>query len=254
MNNLLQGKIIISTRPKGKSEDLRQLFENEGAEFIDIPLIELVRKDKNEEKKIVSSLNEYNYVVFTSAIAFQFFYEILQENNLDSFLCNELKILSIGYQTTMTIQEKGYKVEFDGMAKTGQEFVEKLDIYLKSKNASILWPTGDLSPDLLTTELKHSSKVDRYDIYFNSLPKNIDLEVVNKIRNKNYDIIILTSPSSLSNLIQLTQTTEHKIVCIGQTTATAAIKQGIKPLCIAQEPNALGIFNAVIDYYKKSES
>lgn len=252
MNNPLKGKTIISTRPIGKSEELKKLFLSQESVFIEFPLIELNKKEDFDFVKFQKTLLHCSHVIFSSAPAFYFFLEILKEINKTDAL-NDLKILSIGYKTSTAIINSGFNIAFDAQAKTGKEFVAKLIPFIQSTKAFSIWPTGDLSPNHLITELSKISQVKRINIYSNSIPKTINTQVLNKIKNKQYDLLITTSPSAIKNLKYLTNMCDHNIACIGQTTANAAIQNHIKPICTALEPTSLGIFNAVLHHYSNNK-
>ncbi len=255
MNSLLSGKVFISTRPKGKSDELRSLFEKEGACVFELPMIELTDSNKHETiKTAIKNLKNYSHIVFTSANAFHFFYNALLKEKNHKEILNKLKIASIGYKTSDEIKSKALNIDFDGKAKTGKEFASKLYEYLKGKNASVVWLTGDLSPNHLIDTIQPIANISRLNIYSNSIPTKVNQDIIDRINDDNYDMIVLASPSAINNLITLIKNTKLKVVCIGQTTAEAALNHGITPLTIAKEPNAIGILNAVCKYYRNNNS
>ncbi len=251
MDSILSGKVFISTRPFGKSKELQLLFEKEGASVIELPMIDLSAiKNNPDVEKTISRIDNYTHIAFTSANAFHFFNESINHYQNATNLLNKLNIVSIGYKTSEEIKARGFHIEYDANAKTGKEFADKLYTHLKDKKATVLWPTGDLSPNHLIQKLNTIAEVSRLNVYTNSKPENINESVIDKIKNNKYDMIILASPSAINNLVTLVSNENLKAVCIGETTAEATLKQGITPLTIAKEPNALGIFNAVYNYYK----
>ncbi len=242
-----ENKIIISTRPKGKSEDLRNLFEAEGYSLIEFPMIDIHAIELNDAiKNKLNTLYQYSYVAFTSANAFRIFHDFLIDLNLVDFFRNRVKIASIGYKTSKIIRSYGYSIDFDTQSKTGHDFAKKMKSYLNSGSSyHILWPTGNLSPNILADTLQPECKVTRIDIYENTYPENVDKNIANSIHSNDYHMIIVASPSAIINLNRTINIKDIKIACIGNTTAKAAIDLGIKPTVIAEEPSALGIFNAV---------
>ncbi len=240
-------KIIISTRPKGKSEDLKNLFEAEGYSLIEFPMIDIqaVVLD-NTIKKALHTLDKYSYVAFTSANAFRFFHNFLVELDLVNYFMDVVKIASIGYKTSKVIQSQGYSIDFDAQAKTGHDFARKFKQYLnKDKTNHILWPTGNLSPNFLENTLQQEYNVKRINIYKNTYPDKVDKSIADSINSNQYHMIIVASPSAIINLNRTIPIKDIKIACIGNTTAQAAIDLGINPTVIANEPSAMGIFNAV---------
>lgn len=122
--------------------------------------------------------------------------------------------------------------------------------YLAGKNARLIWATGSLSPNLLMEKISAVAQVTRVNLYQNTLPKNIDEALLQRIKEKKYDMIVLTSPSAFKNLFKIMNTKELCVVCIGRVTAFEVERHGIKPLVIANEPSSKGITEAILEYYK----
>ena len=138
MDSYLKGKVFISTRPLGKSKDLQVLFEREGAELIEFPMIELTESEEDLSiKDTLCQIKSFTHVIFTSANAFRFFYKLISNQDNPNEILNQLKIASIGYKTSEEIKSKGLNIDFDGHSKTGKEFIDKLYPYLKEKQTNI---------------------------------------------------------------------------------------------------------------------
>ncbi len=247
---ILEGKTIISTRPADRTKDLAKFIEDEGGNLIQLPLIELCEVDSNDIQQTVNHLDRFTHIAFSSLFGFMFFYDKIKNNpsQLESF--KKLKITSIGYRTSEAIKKEGFNIAFDANAKLGKEFAQKLNQYLSNEEAHILWPTGNLSPDQIANTLDSNVQLTRIDIYKNQMPKKIDNGIIERINNNNYDIIIVASPSALKNLDSLINNKALKLVCIGQTTAEAAIAKGHQPLAMAKEPTNRGLAEAITEYYK----
>ena len=247
----LKGKCIISTRPFGKSEELARLLKAYGAELLELPMIELTETKCDEIcYDALTNLESYTHVVFTSAYGFEFFMGKLKQHDRLKELITKVKIVSIGYKTSELIKSYGLKIDFDAQAKTGEEFADKFVAYLKGKEARVIWSTGNLSPNNLAEKVSEVARMTRLNIYENSIPLSFDRALINKIKSNDYDLLVLASPSAFRNLYGLVNIQDLKVVCIGQTTAREVKKHGMVPLAIADEPSALGITNAILDYYK----
>lgn len=253
MNSVLKGKVFISTRPYGKSKELSDLLNSQEASLYELPMIELTYNDRFDDvNEILNILQKHTHIAFTSASAFAFFYHLLSKSSALIEILNHLKIVSIGYKTSECIKEKGLLIDFDAQAKTGKEFANKLAIHLQKNKARVLWPTGNLSPNYLVDKLELIAPVYRLNIYQNEVPKKINKNFLTRIEKGEYDMIIIASPSAFNNLITLVSNKTLNIICIGSTSATSVLKGGTKPLAIAKEPTALGIYNALENYYSKN--
>lgn len=250
----LAGKCFISTRPLGRSDELRLLLQQYGAQLYDLPMIELSEiVCQDESAKVLANYDQYLHIAFTSAYGFEFFFNKIEKHNHFESIISKVKIASIGAKTSELIRSYGLEIDLDAHAKTGEEFAQILAEYLKGKNAHVIWATGSLSPDHLTNKVKKVADITRINLYTNQLPKTIDMNLVNKIKKHDYDMIVLASPSAFRNLYAVTASKELKVVCIGQTTAKEVTKYGITPAAIAKEPSAQGITNAVLNHYRNTD-
>jgi uroporphyrinogen-III synthase len=255
MTSLLKNKVFISTRPSGKADDLKKLICQQGAQWYELPMITLEEIPTDEfTQSIFSNLNEYTHVAFTSANAFQFFYDKASKYPHFKDQLSKVKITSIGYKTSELIKSRGLTINFDANVKSGEEFAGQLALFLKGENAKVLWPTSNLAPNTLQKQLNDIATVTRINLYANQAPKNYDTHIIKLIKQAKYDIIICASPSAFHHLYAILKSKSLKIACIGNTTSKAVIKQGIQPLAIAKTPNAKGLYEAIIHYYQKKKS
>lgn len=251
----LAGKCFVSTRPVGKSEELKECLGKYGAELLELPMIELSEVNCNEKAcEVLANYDKYTHVAFTSAFGFEFFLKKIRKHNHFEDIISKVKIASLGYKTSEVITNAGLPIAFDAMAKTGEEFALKFAEYLKGKDANVIWVTNELAPNHLVNKVGELAQITRLDLYKNSLPKNIDKALLKRLSNDDYEMIVVASPSAFKNLYSITQDKAMRIVCIGQTTALEAQNYGVVPLAVANEPNAQGLTNAVLDYYHTKDN
>ncbi|HKJ80055.1 MAG TPA: uroporphyrinogen-III synthase, partial [Prolixibacteraceae bacterium] len=80
MKKTLRNKLFISTRPKGRSVELKRLFEARGAELLDLPMIEVQAAEvSDQEKKWMANLENFQWLIFTSPNGVNFFFQQLNE-------------------------------------------------------------------------------------------------------------------------------------------------------------------------------
>jgi len=248
----LKGKCFISTRPEGKSKELKDALHKLNAELIEFPMIELSQLEcNNAVNKVLNCYTEYTHIAFTSVYGFEFFLKKVNHHPQRNNILSKLKIVSIGYKTSETIRNNGFKIDLDANAKTGEEFAKILAAYIRGKNARIIWATGVLSPNVLVEKVGKVAEVVRVDLYNNSLPDRVDNNMVERIKSNEYDMLILASPSAVKNLFALVSSNDLRVVCIGLTTASEAERYGIQPLAVANEPSSKGIVDAILNYYEK---
>ncbi|TKG96017.1 uroporphyrinogen-III synthase [Puteibacter caeruleilacunae] len=246
---------FISTRPKGKSDDLKDKLSSLGADLIEFPMIEIQEKKlTKDEELILLNLQEFSHLVFTSANAVNIFIKNIHRLKIDLNRLSRLVVASIGPKTTEALEQKGIQVDLKEAATTGLEFAEILATKLKGQENNILWPTGELAPNHLPNTLKTIAPIKRINIYNTLCPENTDSNLINKIINNQYSAIILTSPSTFYHLLEVMKdkiiTSSLKLICIGLTTAKAVKEAHIEPLAIASKPSSEGILSTIIENQK----
>ncbi|SMO85669.1 Uroporphyrinogen-III synthase [Saccharicrinis carchari] len=253
-STLLNGKCFITTRPYGKSKELADILQKYGARLLELPMIELSESECDEKEcELLNNYKKYTHIAFTSAYGFRFFYEKTKEHDNFRNWMDSLKIVSIGYKTSELIRSYGLPIEFDAKAKTGREFADRFIPYLKGKKAKVIWATGTLSPNQLTKRVAEVANITRINLYKNTVPEDMDNHLLQKIKQGDYDMLVLASPSAFKNLYAMVESNDLRIVCIGHTTASAAKAHGITPLAVSNEPTSHGIAEAIVKYYKNNK-
>lgn len=248
-DSCIKGKVFISTRPSGKSEVLKSLFRAEGARLYEMPVIQLQAETLDaHQKKISNSLESFDWLLFTSSNAVKYF--------IKQSVCEippDLKIISIGEKTTRTIEDAGYKTYFTGKDSNRESLAGELKKLAGRKKPSVLWPTGNLSPDSFVHLMQDRAELKRVNVYRTFMPDSIDEDVAQIIREDSYEIIFFYSASAVRFFCSLFR--EHlnlyniRTAAIGKTTENELLNYGITPLFLATEPGSEGFLEATKKYY-----
>jgi uroporphyrinogen-III synthase len=254
-DNILKDKIFISTRPVRKSEGLKYLFQKNGATLLEFPTIEIESKAlTGDEKTQIQNLENFRWIIFTSANGVHHFFEHLKAINKNTIIPSHLKIAVIGDKTAKALTHFGYVPALINQGATSSDFIENLQAQIPSGNTGILIVAGTLAPDTLMNSLKEKASVSRINVYNTIMPALADSDILNIIRENCYDMIIFTSPSTIHNFMQLTASVSDKskirAACIGPVTAAALSAEGIEPLVVSKVMSDEGIVNAVCEYFE----
>jgi len=248
----LQHKVFISTRPKGKSDVLKQWFAEEGATLLEFPMIEIQPVPLNEKtENTLNDLNRFDWLVFTSPNGIHRFFEQLKTVQGNFLLPEKIKIATVGVKTAAKLSPYGHSANFINHGQTGDEFSEELYEQI-AKGEQVLFPVGNLARHLIEEKLSGKANVTRLEIYHTVMPEVINGDILRRIEADDYELMIFTSPSGIDNFMQLIEPNEAsalRIACIGFTTAKAAEKQGIKPVVVASMSNSEGLMAAIADHY-----
>lgn len=255
MTKILENKIFISTRPAGQSAELENLLAEESATLLSMPTIE-VKPLKLDEFGILQlrNLDSFNWIVFTSPNGLRFFFDRLFEIQNHYGLPEHLKIAVVGKKTAAHLECYGTSAEFINLGNTAEEFV--IDFYNRvNPGEKVLFPIGNLARAVIEEKLSKKAECVRVLFYETVMPQLIDNEILNRIVNDDYDMIVLTSPSGCDNLIAILggkiDLSKLRLVCIGQTTTAEVIRNGMEPLITAATANSQGIFTSIVNYFQK---
>ena len=255
MRQPLKNKVFISTRPSGRSDELTRLFGEKGAEVLEMPLIEIkasILTDK--EKKQLQNLEKFQWLVFTSPNGVRYFFNALENITRKNKIPASLQIGVIGSKTEKVVEQFGYKAAFVNPGNTGEEFAEAFHAKLSTQpHPRVLLALGNLARDVIQDKLRERASCVRIDVYETIAPETADENIVQRIRDDRYEMIIFTSPSGIQNFMKPARGIHPenlRIACIGEVTAGAAKEAGINPMVVAKDASAKGIVESITNYYK----
>ena len=251
----LFGKGVVITRPEKQADDLAQLLTREGAHPLSFPTIKIVPPPNwRDLDAAIKNLEDYDWLIFTSANGVAFFFERLFAKNKDIRDLKGIKICCIGPATAQQVQSKGIMVDLVPKKFISEGILESFSgIDLRGKK--ILIARAAKARDVLPAGLKKSgAKVDVVTAYetVNSGKKKNELETL--FKENQVDVITFTSSSTVNNFVKImgrkfSLPKDIKIACIGPVTAAAAKKAGL-PVDIHQEEYTMkGLVGALIDYF-----
>lgn len=240
-NDTLKGKLIISTYPEKKPDDLAEKLSLLGATVLSMPLI----KVSVLPFQLENNINNYNWLVFTSKNAGESF--VNQFENCD------IKIAALGEQTAKRLEQLHLNVHFTGSGKSSVDFVNEF-LPVVSENEKVLLVLGNLAPNSLQQKLSKKVHTDRVNVYQTTAAKNIDEKIFDLVQNDQYDVLIVSSPSAIKVLHQKLKVPHQplRIISIGITTTAAMRELRIEPLATSVDPSYRGLANTTIDYFRKN--
>jgi uroporphyrinogen-III synthase len=106
----------------------------------------------------------------------------------------------------------------------------------------VLLALGELAEDKLETGLNGICKTERINVY-----KTIDLEyttneIIDRIKEDKYDLILFTSPSGFRNFYKIMLVNKiappFRMACIGTTTEKEMLKNNCQPVVVSPKSDA----------------
>jgi uroporphyrinogen III methyltransferase/synthase len=253
----LFGRGIVITRPEKQADDLARLLINEGANPIHFPTIKIVPPpDWSDLDAAIKNLEDYNWLIFTSANGVAFFFERLFAKNKDIRDLKGVKICCIGPATAKQVESKGIRVDLVPKKFISEGILESFS-GMNLRGKKILIARAAKARDVLPARLKKSgAKVDVVTAYetINSGKKKNDLETL--FKENQVDVITFTSSSTVNNFVKIMGRNFSlpkgvKIACIGPVTEAAAARAGFSVDIHQEEYTMEGLVQTLIDYFGK---
>lgn len=228
----LFGCRVVLTRPKERISSLSSRLREKGAEVMELPAIRLkAETDFSALKEALDSILNYQWLVFTSAMGVNVFFDWLREEGKDIRILAGLKLAAVGPGTKNALLEKGLLPDFVPSTYDGVSLGRELAKRCEGK-ANILLPRAALGGKELVEELCSAGNfVNDIPIYNTELLKQ-------RIQGLNPDglLAVFTSASTVRGFMEATAFSESdckKIVaaCIGPQTRAEADRYGMQTKC-----------------------
>ena len=248
----LFGLRIGITRAEEQSEpEIKRALEL-GAQPVLLPTIEIgPPADWEPVDSAIARLDEYQWLVFTSANGVNYFLNRLWETGYDARKLARLKIATIGPSTAEALQQFHLRADLI----PDQYRAEALAAALKPlvQGQKILWAGANRGREVLQTELAEvSATVDKIVVYENHDVASWGSESLEMLESGEIDWIGLSSPSIARNFSRLLteDVRQHlgsrtRLVSISPVTTQAATDAGLQIDAEAEEYLWDGIFAAI---------
>ncbi|MEY2820485.1 MAG: Uroporphyrinogen-III synthase [Verrucomicrobiota bacterium] len=252
----LRDRMVVLTRPEGRGADWKEALADAGAAVSELPLIAIsFEPDDAVLSEVLDGINQYDWVVFTSANGVRGFFDRFFERFTDIRSVGGARFACVGPATER--QLRAYHLDSDLTAvqadarALGQELIEKNDI----ENQKVLLVTGNLNSPELPRILSDGGLaiVDVLKVYgTEENPVGASPEAA-EFRRRGADAIVFASPSAVESFIHQAASLrpeagarQPKAVAVGPTTADAVRRAGIPLAATASAPTAAAVRDAVI--------
>ncbi len=256
----LFGKRIVVTRAREQAGDLSEALEELGAATIEIPTIEIHDPASWDPlDKAIGRLNEFDYLLVTSANGVRSFLKRLSACGRDLRDLKGLTIGAIGPATAAEFAKTGIRVDFVPKEYRAEGLLEVLAGH-ELKGKAFLIPRAlvarDLVPKVLT---ERGARVEVVAAYETVPPQLTSDEILRQLAPRP-DVITFTSSSTASNFAKLLggrQVSEVlegvAVASIGPITSDTLRKLGLTIQIEAQESTIPGLVRAITRHFAASK-
>ncbi|MFH2044986.1 MAG: uroporphyrinogen-III C-methyltransferase [Pseudomonadota bacterium] len=257
----LLGKRIVVTRAREQASDLLSLLSENGADCIELPTIKVEPPDDwILLDKAVENLSEYDWLVFTSVNGVSFFFERLFSSGRDVRSLGSIKTAVIGPATEKKLLGYGIKSDIVPKNYIAESIVDSFKNE-EVKGKKVLLPRAKEARAVLYEELiKMGAFVDEITAYKTRAVCDDSVDIIKELENKTIDMVTFTSSSTVKNFAALLPADNIQelmkdvvVAAIGPITADTAKNMGISVQIVAESYSIPGLYEAIIQYYTKSE-
>ena len=253
----LFGKKILITRPEALTREFSLILEEQGAQAVSYPLIEIRRIKGLDEDKVLKKLRANDWIVFTSRNAVEICFDILAKAGKDIRFFGQAKIAALGSQTSEDLKKRGIIPDL-----VPKNFVmESLLRDLKKqgiRGKKVFLPHSYQARPLLAKGLISAGAVlDEVFIYDAVMPRKVRQTNFRKmIEAENFDLITFTSSSGVRQFMRLMKRSrallrKQKFAVIGPITEKTLAGYGFKACLAAKNFTAPGLAQVICAYFKK---
>lgn len=248
----LFGRKILVTRARHQASILSHKIEGAGGSAVEFPTIEIQPVDNGDSlKNMYESMNNYQWLIFTSVNGVEVFLEKLKYYEKDIRTIGKAKICAIGEATKKALEACYLKVDFIPDKYVAEALIAGLQDKIKAGD-KVLIPRVEAAREILPEQLKKiGALVDTVPLYKTVIPEYIREELIGILEK--IDTICFTSSSTVSNFIKilgkenLALLNNIEIACIGPVTANTAKELGLIVNKLAKEYTIDGLIRVLIE-------
>jgi uroporphyrinogen III methyltransferase/synthase len=251
----LFGRGVVITRPEEQAGELAALLWSRGARVIHFPTIKIEPPSSWAALDgAIERIETFDWLIFTSANGVRFFFQRLQDLGRDIRDLKGVRLCTIGPATAEALKRLGLTVDLVP-AEFVSEGVVTAFAGQNIRGKKVLLPRAEKARDVIPAGLKEMGAfVETVTAYrtVNSGRSRTELETLYEAGK--LDVITLTSPSTVQNLIEI-MGPDHpllgdvKIACIGPVTAEAARQAGLVIDILQDRYTIPDLVEALVRYY-----
>lgn len=250
----VQPKVVV-TRERGKNDGLIKALEKHGIYCLELPLIEHMQLPDMSQLSSLLSGTSFDWIVITSPEAGSVFLDAWKAAGTPY-----VKIGVVGAGTARVLEEiqqsmkQFLDVSFVPSKATGKVLASELP-KVRNSGCTVLYPASAKASSEIEKGLSERGfEVIRLNTYTTVPVQHVDQVVLNQALSA--PVVAVASPSALRawiNLIPEQERWNSSVACIGETTAAAAKKLGLKNVYYPADPGLDGWIDSILEALKVHE-
>lgn len=249
------GKTIVVTRSRAQASEFSEKLTDLGAEVIEFPTIDIA--DPDDFKPMDDEINKIesvDWLIFTSVNGVDAFFDRICNLGKDIRELKGVKICAIGPATAKRIRDVRLKVDCQPPKYVAESIVEELKKMGEINGKRFLMPRADIARSFLPEALINlGAEVADVVAYKTIMAEPRDLNIINKLKNGEINIVTFTSSSTARNFVEIIGKEnvplihkDTKFASIGTITTDTAKELGLNITIEAEQFTIPGLVDAII--------
>ncbi|ROQ93582.1 uroporphyrinogen-III C-methyltransferase [Desulfosoma caldarium] len=252
----LFGKTVLVTRAREQASDFRKALEALGARCVEFPTIAIVPpKSWDPLDAALASLDQYDWVVFTSVNGVKFFMERLWASGRDVRALAGRRLAAIGPKTAESLEQRGLRLDVVPKEYRAESLLEALG-ETAVRGQRFLLPRAAQARDVLPQTLRRwGAQVEVVPAYETVPAADGVNELKAMLARGDIHVVTFTASSTVTFFVQAVGAPhaaellkKTAVACIGPITADTARSFGIEPTVVAQEYTIPGLVHAMVSH------
>ena len=254
----LFGKRILVTRARAQASEFAEMLERNGAEVIQFPTIKIVPLEIQSSD--IPSLEEYDWVIFTSVNAVELFFQSIQSKGMDSRAFRGCKICAVSPKTVSALNDIGINPDFIPLQSRASVIATEIE---NVDGKKILLPRAKIAnTDLPNALHQKGAIVDDLPIYDTiKTHSESSSEIENDLLEGGIDVVTFTSSSTVTNFLEMFPERIAKdlmenvlVAVIGPSTKATADEHGVQVDIISKDATIESLIDAIVAEYSNNHS
>ncbi|WP_107668249.1 uroporphyrinogen-III C-methyltransferase [Cyanothece sp. BG0011] len=260
----LAHKTVLITRAKEQSSQFSHLLQQQGANTLEMPTLEISPPSCWEELDLaIEGLSSFDWLILTSANGVKFFFQRLEALGHDLRVLSNIKIAVVGKKTASYLKQYHLTPDFIPPNFIADSLIDSFPESLSHQK--ILFPRVETGGrEILVKELqKQEANIVEVPAYQSGCPETINPQAWEALKNKQVNIITFTSSKTVKNfytLVEKALKTQSKsdILSLLEQVCLASIGPQTSKTCYdllervdieAQEYTLDGLTEALVNYF-----
>jgi uroporphyrinogen III methyltransferase/synthase len=246
----LFGKRVAVTRATQQASGLNEKLRDLGAEVIEMPATRTARLDLSPLRRAISTLADYQWLVFTSQNAVAIFWEQLLASGRDARALAGVKVSAVGPATAGALLERGIAVDTIPERFVAEALLEIMRARDDVADARVLYVTAEGAREVLPEGLRAmGAEVDVIHVYRSIMDGEGADRLSRAIEAGKVDLVTFTSGSSVRGYVEavgIELAVRVPAASIGPQTSEVLRAAGVEVRYEADESTIDGLVSAII--------